>query len=223
MKTFFEDISVDVERWFDTSNYEENDKTALPIGKNKRVPGLFKDELEGKIIAEVVALRPKTWAYLMDDGSKKKKAKGTKKCVIKRRLMFENYKACLFKEKTIFKIQQRFKSHYHDVYIEEINKAALSSNDDKKLQTFDRATTFPQETPAVKMCENKMLSVRKAKETFKMINKECENELYVTCDIFLDYVKTKYSRKIKRYVEINLKMYVEKYEKLKQKWLLMYK
>ena len=71
---FFEDISGDAERWFDTSNYVENDKRPLPIGKNKRVPGLFKDELGRKIIAEVVALRSKTWAYLMDDGSDKKKA-----------------------------------------------------------------------------------------------------------------------------------------------------
>ena len=61
---FFEDINNDVERWFDTSNYDENDKRPLPIGKNKKVPGLFKDELGGKIIKEVVALRPKTWSYL---------------------------------------------------------------------------------------------------------------------------------------------------------------
>ena len=74
---FFEDISNDVERWFDTSNYDKNDKRPLPIGKNKKVPGLFKDELGGKIMV-VVALRPKTYAYLMDDGSDLKKAKGTK-------------------------------------------------------------------------------------------------------------------------------------------------
>ena len=67
------------------------------------MPGLFKDELGGKIIGEVVALRPKTWTYLMDDGSDKKKAKGRKKCVIKLELMFENYKDCSFNEKTIFK------------------------------------------------------------------------------------------------------------------------
>ena len=95
---FYEDISVDVERWFDTSNYDENDKRPLPIGKNKKVPGLFKDELGGKIMTEVVALRLKTYAYLIDgyyDDYEKnkiinKKAKGTKKCVIKRMLMFEN-------------------------------------------------------------------------------------------------------------------------------------
>ena len=56
---FFEDISNDVEKWFDTSNYNKKDKIPLPIGKNKKLPGLFKDELGGKIIAEFVALRPK--------------------------------------------------------------------------------------------------------------------------------------------------------------------
>ena len=143
---FFEDISNDVERWFDTSNYDKNDKRPLPIGKNKKVPGLFKDELGGKIITEVVALRPKTYAYLMDDGSDHKKAKGTKKCVIKQKLMFENYKDCLFNNKTVYRSQERFKSYYHDVYTEEVNKIALSSNDDKRLQTFDRITTYPYGT-----------------------------------------------------------------------------
>ena len=63
---------------------------------NKKVPGLFKDELGGKIITEVVALRPKTYVYLLDDGSDHKIAKETKKCVIKQKLIFENYKDCLF-------------------------------------------------------------------------------------------------------------------------------
>ena len=102
-KIFFEDISNDVERWFDTSNYNENDKRPLPIGKNKKVPGLFKDELGGKIITEVVALRPKRYAYLMDDSTDHKKAKGTKKCVIKQKPLFENYKDCLFDNKTVYR------------------------------------------------------------------------------------------------------------------------
>ena len=75
---FFEDISKDVDGWFYTSNYNENNIRPLPIGKNKRVPGLFKDELGGKITVEVVVLRPKTWAYLMDDGSEHKKLKEQK-------------------------------------------------------------------------------------------------------------------------------------------------
>ena len=82
-KDFFEDISNDVERWFDTSNYDKNDKRPLPIGKNKKVIGLFKDELGGRIMKEFCALRAKTYSYLMDDNSEVKKSKGTKKCVTK--------------------------------------------------------------------------------------------------------------------------------------------
>ena len=80
---FFGNISDDVERWFDNSNYDENDKRPLPLGKNKKVIGLFKDELGGKILKEFCALRAKTYSYLMGDDSEVKKAKGTKKCVIK--------------------------------------------------------------------------------------------------------------------------------------------
>ena len=86
----FEDINNDVERWFNTSNYDENDKRPLLMGMNKKVIGMFKDELGGKIMKEFFALRAKTYKYLMDDDSEKKKAKGIKKCVIKCRLMFKN-------------------------------------------------------------------------------------------------------------------------------------
>ena len=72
----------------------------------------------------------------MDDGSNHKKAKGTKKCVIKQKLMFENYKDCLFNNKTVYRSQERLKSYYHDMYTEEVNKIALSSNDDKRLQNI---------------------------------------------------------------------------------------
>ena len=95
--------------------------------------GLFKDELGEKIITEVVTLRSKTYACLMEDGSDHKKAKGTKKCVIKQKLMFEYYKDCLFNNKTVYRSQERFRSYYHVMHTEEINKIALSSNDDKRL------------------------------------------------------------------------------------------
>ena len=81
LKDFYEDIANDVERWFDTSNYDENDKRPLLTGKNKNVIGLFKDELGGKIITEFVALREKAYAYLMEDGSEHKKAKNKQKSV----------------------------------------------------------------------------------------------------------------------------------------------
>ena len=74
------------------------------------------------------------------------------------RLMFENYKDSLFNDKIILKWQLRFKSNHHDIYREEVNKIALSSNDDKRLQTFDRVTTYPYGTNAFKVCESEMLS-----------------------------------------------------------------
>ena len=107
-----------------------------------------------------VGLRAKAWAYLMDDNSEKKKPKGTKKCVINRRLMVENYTDCLFNDKIILKSQQRFKSDHHMVYREEVNKIALSSNDGKRLQTLDRVTTYPHGTNAFKVCESEMMIVR---------------------------------------------------------------
>ena len=74
--------------------------------------------------------------------------------------MFELYKYCLFNEETMVKTQQRFKSDYRKVYTEEINKIALSSNDDKRIQTFDGITTYPYGTNNFKICESEML-VRK--------------------------------------------------------------
>ena len=109
---------------------------------------------------EVVALRPKAYAYLDDDGSNHKKAKGTKKCVIKHKLMFQNYKDCLFNNKTVYGSQERFKSYNHDAYTEEVNKIALSSNDDKRLQTSDRIITYSYGTKAFKVCESEILTVK---------------------------------------------------------------
>ena len=135
---FYKDIANDVEKRFDTSNYEVD--RPLPAGKNKKVIGLMKDEFGGRIITEFVALRPKNYSYLTDDCKEDKKAKGTKKCVIKRELEFNNYKDCLLNDKVVLKSQQRFKSEINDVYIENVNKIALSSNDDKRLPTFDKIT-----------------------------------------------------------------------------------
>ena len=155
----FEDINNDVERWFHTSNYDENDKRPLPVGINKKVIWMFKDELGGKIMKESCALRAKTYTYLMGDDSEKKKAEGTKRCVIKRRLMFENYRDSLFNNKTILQSQLRFKSnHMMIVCTEEVNKIALNSNDDKRLQTYDRVRTCPYGTNTFKVWEGEMLS-----------------------------------------------------------------
>ena len=101
LKIFYKDIANDVEKWFDTSNYEEDDKRSLPTGMNKNVIGLFKAELAGTIMKVFVGVRAKTWGYLLDNDDddddddnvcKNKKAKGITKCVIKRGLMVKNYR-----------------------------------------------------------------------------------------------------------------------------------
>ena len=135
---FYKDIANDVEKRFHTSNYECN--RPLPTGKNKKVIGLMKDELGGTIIME---LRPKTCSYSTDDGKEDKKAKGTKKSVIKRMIKFNDYKNCLLKDKVLLKSQQRFISKKHDLYTEDINKVALSNNDDKKIVSSDKITSYP--------------------------------------------------------------------------------
>ena len=147
---FYKDIGNDVENRFDTSNYEVNmsetsalARRPLPTGKNKKVIGLMKDELGGKIITEFVTLRPKTYSFLTDDGKEDKKAKGTKKCVIKKTIKFNDYKKCLLNDELILKSQQRFISKKHDVYTENINKIALSNNDDKRIVSSNKISSYP--------------------------------------------------------------------------------
>ena len=107
---------------------------------------------------EFAALRPKIYSYLMDGGNSNKKAKGTKNCVMKQRLKLNDYKNCLLNNKIILKSQQRFKSEVYNVYTEEINKIALSSDDDKSLQTFDRITSYSYGASAGKVCKTELLS-----------------------------------------------------------------
>ena len=140
-KDFYKDIAQDVEERFDTSNYDVD--RPLPKGKNMKVIGLMKDELGGGIITEFVALRPKTYSYITDEFIEMKKAKGTKKCIIKKMLKLEDYKKCLFDNEPMLKSQQRFKSENHEVYTENINKIALSSNDDKRIVALDGITSYP--------------------------------------------------------------------------------
>ena len=138
---FYKDIANGVEKRFDTSNYEVD--RPLPTGKNKKVIGLMKDELGGSIITDFVVLRPKTYSYLTDDFKEDKKAKGKKKCVIKRMIKFDDYKKCLLNGEVVLKSQQRFKSKGLDVYTENINKIVLRSNDDKRLIASDKITSYP--------------------------------------------------------------------------------
>ena len=74
---------------------------------------------------------------------KKKRSKGIKKCIVKNELRFSYYRDCLFNNNVILKSQQRFKSEIHNVYTEEVNKIALSSNYDKRVWTFNKITSYP--------------------------------------------------------------------------------
>ena len=112
---FYKGISDDVDNRFDTVNYEV--KRPLPIGKNKNFIGLMKDELGGEIITEFIALRPKTYSYLTDNDKTD--------------------------DKVILKSQQRFISNKHDVYTENVNKIALSNDDDKRITSSDKITSYP--------------------------------------------------------------------------------
>ena len=136
---FYENIADKIKKRFDTSNYEVN--RAQLRGKNKEVAGLMRDKLREKIMAEFVAVRSKTFSYLIEDGNSDKNQIEQKLCVIKRILRFNGYKNCLTNKKIMLKSQQRLKSKPNNVYTEGINKIALSSNNDKRLQTFDRITT----------------------------------------------------------------------------------
>ena len=140
-KDFYKDIVENVKERFDTSNYIYD--RPLPTGVNKKVTGLMKDELGGDIITEFIALRPKAYSYITNDFIEMKKANGTKKCVVNKMLRFEDYKKCLFSKGKVLKSQQRFKSENHELSPENINKIALSCDDDKRIVSSDRITNYP--------------------------------------------------------------------------------
>ena len=148
-KDFYSDIADDVPTRFDTSGYCPNHP--LPVGLNKKVIGLMKDELGGAIMTEFVALRPKLYSYLKLDGSEAlegpcfkedKKYTGIKKCVVKKTLTFEDYRNCLLNPMNVYRSQLMFRSSKHEVHTIEVNKVALNRDNDKRISKKDRILTF---------------------------------------------------------------------------------
>ena len=131
---FYADIVDDVPARFNTSGYCPN--RPLPIGLNKKVISLMKDELGGKIMT-IRTLRPKLYSYKKLDGSEDNKCKGIKKCVAKETLTFEDYKACLFNDSTEYRSQLMFRSTKHEVHTIEVNKVALNRDDNKRISKKD--------------------------------------------------------------------------------------
>ena len=129
---FYKDISEDVKHRFDTSDYPPNHPLSIPSGVNKKVLGMFKDEAGGKVIDEFVGFRAKSYSYKMSEGEESKKCKGVKKSVVKKSILHEDYKKCLFTGKEQLRRMNVIRSYKHEIYTEEINKVALSSSDDKR-------------------------------------------------------------------------------------------
>ena len=100
---FYKDISGDVKDRFDTSDYPPNHPSGIPTGCNKKVLGIFKDEVAGRIIEEFVGLRAKLYSYKMFEGEESKKCKGIKKSVVKKSITHEDYKNCFLLEKNSYK------------------------------------------------------------------------------------------------------------------------
>jgi hypothetical protein len=137
---FYKDISPDIQLKFDTSDYPNDHPLA---GVNKKVLGMFKDEACGKQIAEFVGLRAKLYSYRMHcSGRSHKKCKGIKKRVVEKNITFDDYKECLFSRTEQLRKMNVIRSHCHEIYTEELNKVALSANDDKRIILDDGVHTL---------------------------------------------------------------------------------
>ena len=139
---FYKDISGDVKDRFDTSEYPKGHPSGIPTGINKKVLGMFKDEAEGKVIKEFVGLRAKLYSFKTEEGEENKKCKGIKKAVVAKSIRHENYKTCLQNGKEQLRRQTIIRSYEHDLYLEEVNKIALSAADDKRYLLKDSFDTL---------------------------------------------------------------------------------
>ena len=138
---FYKDISGDIREKFDTSNYPSEHPSGIETGVNKKVIGMFKDEAGGEIITKFVGLRAKNYSFVLGK-EERKKCKGIKKCVTKNNISFKDYETCLFSNISQLRKMNVFKSRGHDVYTEEVNKIALSANDDKRIILIDGIHTL---------------------------------------------------------------------------------
>ena len=131
-KDFYKDIYDDVKNKFDTSDYPADHPSGIITGANKKVIGMFKDEVAGKQITHFVGLRPKLYSFKIEDEKELKKCKGIKKNVIKKELDFDAYVNCLFTGEKEMRTMKIIKSEKHDIYSKEVNKVALSNQDNKR-------------------------------------------------------------------------------------------
>ena len=139
---FYKDISPDILSKFDTSDYPPDHPSGIPTGVNKKVIGVFKDEVAGKQITNFVGLRPKLYCFKIEEDKEVKKCKGIKKNVVKKTIDFDDYKNCLFLDKKQMRSMKIIRSEKHDIYSKEVNKIALCNEDDKRKVLKDKIHTL---------------------------------------------------------------------------------
>ena len=137
---FFADIAADVPEWFDTNDFSPKHPAVLNgmpiVPENKKKIGLMKDECGGVIMTEFVALKPKLYSFLTEvdeEIREKQRAKGVKKCMIKKSLRHANFVKCLMTKESQMRKQSFFRSRVHHLFTENMTKIALSAMDDKRI------------------------------------------------------------------------------------------
>ena len=138
---FYADISADIKARFDTSDFPQGHESGILTGVNKKVIGKFKDEVAGRQITHFVGLRPKMYSFKIEESKTNKKCKGIKKNVVKKKIEFEDYVRCLFFSEKQMRTMNIIRSENHDIYSKEVNKLALSSDDDKRILCKDKVNT----------------------------------------------------------------------------------
>ena len=139
---FYKDISADIKTKFDTSDYPKDHPSGILTGENKKVIGMFKDEVAGKQITHFIGLRPKLYSFKIEEGKNVKKCKGIKKSVVSKGITFEHYFDCLFTGEKQMRSMKIIQSKNHDIYSKEVNKLALSSEDNKRKVLEDKIHTL---------------------------------------------------------------------------------
>ena len=122
--------------------YPPDHPSGIPTGVNKKVIGMFKDEVAGKQITCFVGLRPKLYSFRIEEDKEVRKCKGIKKNVVKKTMDFDDYVDCLFLGKKQMRSMKIIRSEYHDIYSKEVNKIALSNEDDKRTVMFNKIKTI---------------------------------------------------------------------------------
>ena len=135
---FYQDISRDIKRKFDASDYPEKHPSNIKTGANKKVIGKFKDEVAGRQITHFVGLRPKLYCFKVEGGERS----DARENVIKQEITFEDYKQCLFSGEKQMRSMNIIRNENHDIYSKKVNKIALSDNDDKRVVLEDNIHTL---------------------------------------------------------------------------------